>query len=266
MKQNHSNVDIIGYDLNQANERYLLNQHLIDQSMTFQKASQIADIIILAGPVNVILRQIHVLSNLKLKSNVLITDVGSTKTSILKQSKQLTEQGIHFLGGHPMAGSQKSGSKAGWVNLFNHTTYFLVRSNATIKQIKLFKSLLDNHHIHFVFVSAFKHDQMVGYISHLPHALAFSLVHLMDQKLHGELKQIQVGGGLLSTTRIAAADPTMWSNIFMNNKNDLIKQIDDFQKQLNDLKMILQKQNPKQIKQYLEQSQNIRQRMDWRKS
>lgn len=125
IKQGHPGVRIIGIDQDAASLSYARQQVIIDASApNLAAAAGDADVIILAGPVDVIVADLHQLATLTLKAGVLVTDVGSTKQVVMRAGHALQQQGVSFIGGHPMAGSHKSGVTAGRANLFENAFTF----------------------------------------------------------------------------------------------------------------------------------------------
>nr|BAJ41482.1 prephenate dehydrogenase [Lactiplantibacillus paraplantarum] len=235
IKQGHSDVTVWAIDPNQDNIAFARQQGFIDQAITDWQAASQADFIFLATPVSQIIEDIHQLAQLSLKSSVVVTDVGSTKQTIMDAAQELTAKGIDFVGGHPMAGSHLTGAQAGQVDLFKDAFYFLI---STIKgdDTQRLQSLLSAAQVIWTPISAADHDKLVAQISHLPHILAYTLVYQTAHTLAGHHPGIQAAaGGFKSTTRIAQADPTMWTAIMQNNQTDILQQLDEY---LADLQMV----------------------------
>ncbi|MGX7775109.1 prephenate dehydrogenase [Limosilactobacillus fermentum] len=235
IKQGHSDVTVWAIDPNQDNIAFARQQGFIDQAITDWQAASQADFIFLAAPVSQIIEDIHQLAQLSLKSSVVVTDVGSTKQTIMDAAQELTAKGIDFVGGHPMAGSHLTGAQAGQVDLFKDAFYFLI---STIKgdDTQRLQSLLSAAQVIWTPISAADHDKLVAQISHLPHILAYTLVYQTAHTLAGHHPGIQAAaGGFKSTTRIAQADPTMWTAIMQNNQTDILQQLDEY---LADLQMV----------------------------
>ena len=115
--------------------KYAISNKIIDKVVENLENIKTADIIILATPVDQIIKKLHELSKLQLKSGAIITDVGSTKQAILKAAEELVQPGVTFIGGHPMAGAHESGIAAGRADLFANAFYFLVPLKTKNKQI-----------------------------------------------------------------------------------------------------------------------------------
>ncbi len=151
-----------------------------------------------------------------------ITDAGSTKFSIQQKADRLK---LNFCGGHPIAGKETSGFINADENLMKNSFHIL-----TGKNIKLC-ALLDELHTEIgmkvIRMQAERHDKVFGLISHMPHLVAYAIIELVCEQDMDALKY--TGGGFKDFTRIAASDPTMWADIFTDNKEIMLKLIDNFE-------------------------------------
>lgn len=250
---------ILGNDINQKNTNFLLENQIIDESINFENGSQQADVIILASPVNSIIEDIKKLGNLELKSSVIVTDVGSSKVNILQAANRLVDKGITFIGGHPMAGSHLTGSENGSIEMLANHTYFLVNNNGDDQQVNLIKELLKSGNLRFKEVSADKHDQIVSTISHLPHLITYALsLTVSDSLKNVYATDISMGNGLLDSTRIAKSNPDVWSDILTSNSDNLLEQIDAFEKQLAALKQTIIDKKPDELRQSIVDANDAR--------
>lgn len=255
--------EMIGVDPDDDSSQFMLQQHIINRIDTFNHAAQKADVIILAGPVSVIISQIKELANIKLKPNVLITDTGSTKASVMKAAQSLIKKGVGFLGGHPMAGSHLTGSRSGSLKLLTQSTYFLVNGSQTQRQLDQFKALMKPAKINWTLIGAKDHDQLVSELSHVPHVVATTLVNAAVAQLQDNPTGLSAAaGGFKDTTRIAAADPTMWTAIMLNNADAIDEGIEAFKTQLTKLQTAIHNQDEQTILRTFQQAQAIRESLD----
>lgn len=265
IKKSEPDAIIMGNDINQKNCDYLLEHKIINKSINFEDGSKQADVIILASPVNGIIEDIKRLSVLQLKSSVIVTDVGSSKVNIQKAAKQLDQKGITFIGGHPMAGSDITGSKNGSIKMLSNHTYFLVNLNAQNNQINILKSLLHVGNLKFKETSAEEHDQIVSAISHLPHLISYALTLSINNSLKDNCtNDIIMGNGLLDSTRIAKSDPIVWSDILTSNSGNLLDQIESFENQLGELKRIVIDKQPDELRKFIISANKTRK--EWEKN
>lgn len=199
IREGHPGFRILASDPDPKTQEYALSQQLADQMLPGLAG---ADYIILAGPVDAIKADIRQLSQMELKKGVLITDVGSVKQAIVDQAQALSQKGVDFIAGHPMAGSHKTGASAGRALLFENSFYFLIPAS----------------------------EQAAN---HLPHIIAAGLVNQTEETFAGQpLGTRLVAGGFNSITRIASSD---WSQILLNNSEDILKQLAEFQAELKEV-------------------------------
>lgn len=221
-----------------------LEEQIIDEvGGDFASAAARADVIILSTPVSVTLTYISELADCRLKKDVIVTDVGSTKTAIMNAAEILREKDITFIGGHPMAGSHKSGIMAADVDLFENAYYLLTPvSDAQQPACRLLQHLLRGTRSKFLTVTAQAHDQMTGMLSHLPHIIASALVNQSDDFItRFPLARRLAAGGFRDITRIASSDPTMWTDILMSNRKPLLAHLSDWQHRMTHIHAWLEK-------------------------
>lgn len=250
--QAHPDVKITGVDVAVDSLAFAKQQHIIDDvSDDFANSAVGADVIILAGPVSVIVTDLQALARLKLKPHVLVTDVGSTKQTVVQAAAGLEANGVTFIGGHPMAGSHKSGVTAGRPDLFENAFYMLVPGLADSQAIQRLQSLLVGTHVKWLTVTARQHDRLVGQLSHLPHVVAAALVNqtyaaLADSPLGLRL----AAGGFKSITRIASSDPTMWTAILATNGQLVTRQLQAYINELKGIQRAITAQDMATIQQF----------------
>lgn len=239
IRQKHPKYRIVGSDISTATLDFAIEQGLIDDAGTNLYQADQADFIILAGPVSAIVKDLHDLARLELKPGVIITDVGSTKQTIIDAAQPLIERGDIFIGGHPMAGSHESGIQAGRVDLFKDAYYFLIPTSGS-KGVSELKDLLSGLNVNWYLIHARQHDKIVAQLSHVPHVIATALMtqSAATFKDHRELLKL-AAGGFKSTTRIAKSDPTMWSAIMHNNRELIVQQLDEYLNELQSLRQAI---------------------------
>lgn len=263
IKQGDTDVTVLGADPNDDTSQFLLAQGVIDDCTTFAEGSVQADVIILAGPVSVITTQLAELATLPLKSSVLVTDVGSTKRQVMAAAKLVQDKGIAFMGGHPMAGSHETGSRAGRANLFDGAVYFIVNGTQRLEQRQLFQRLLAPAQLRWVTIDADEHDRLVSQISHVPHVLAATLINTAADELKNDPVGLKAAaGGFKSTTRIAASDPTMWTAIMLSNTEAITAQLDAYITNLTTIKAAIAAGDKTTIHDFFDQAQRTRQHLD----
>ncbi|MFT8557197.1 prephenate dehydrogenase [Liquorilactobacillus hordei] len=263
IKKRNPEIIITAADTNKNTLKYAISNKIIDKVVENLENIKTADIIILATPVDQIIKMLHELSKLQLKSGAIITDVGSTKQAILKAAEELVQPGVTFIGGHPMAGSHESGIAAGRADLFADAFYFLVPLKTKNKQIKELQSLLQETNVKWFEIEADTHDKLVGQISHLPHIIAATLVNRTENEFaDSKLGMGMAAGGFKSTTRIASSDPAMWSAILKTNTTILIDQLAKYQQQLSEVQEALSNGDQEKLYNLFFQAKNSRDKLN----
>ncbi|MCK8617623.1 prephenate dehydrogenase/arogenate dehydrogenase family protein [Fructobacillus sp. M158] len=263
IKKNHPTTRIIANDLNPENLLYMKEQGVLDAASSFEDGAKNADIILLASPFAAICLRLKELADLSLKDNVLVSDVGSSKVQIEESAQALMAKGVAFLAGHPMAGSHLTGAKnVDTKRLVNHT-YFLIQENSSQEQLSSFQNLLSAANFDFRLVDAASHDQIVAASSHLPHMVAFALASTVNKAR--EASAVDWGkpaAGFLDATRIAKADATMWTSVFLSNPQQILASLDDFEKEIGRLKQAIADQNADALFKDLTTAQAARRQME----
>ncbi|PZL73374.1 prephenate dehydrogenase [Enterococcus plantarum] len=260
IKKEHPSVKIIGIDCQETSEEFALKRKIIDErGNSIEEAAILADFIFLCTPVKSMLSQLDLLGTLPLKQEVIITDVGSTKVEIMHAAKKA---GLKtFIGGHPMAGSHKSGVTAADENLFENA-YYILTSQKVEKKGNELQKLLQGTRAKFVVLTAQEHDQITGMLSHLPHIIAAGLVNQSKvfNEEHPRSKQL-AAGGFRDITRIASSDPQMWTDILMSNKEALLALMHSWQAEMEQVSTWIQNGNKEAIFQFFYEAKETRNQM-----
>lgn len=262
IKKEHPLVTIIGIDSQKSSEDFALKRKIIDEKGTSIKVAAIeADIIILCTPVKSMLKQLSLLGTLPLKSGVIISDVGSTKLELIEAARKVGLKS--FIGGHPMAGSHKSGVTAADENLFENAYYILTSSEPEKqKQVKELQKLLQGTRAKFVVLTAKEHDQITGMLSHLPHIIAAGLVNQSKSfnEDHPRSRQL-AAGGFRDITRIASSDPQMWTDILLSNKEALLTLMNTWDAEMQRIAQWIEEENQAKIFQFFADARETRNQM-----
>ncbi|SNS81463.1 prephenate dehydrogenase [Anaerovirgula multivorans] len=222
-----------------------------------QEAVKNADLIVIAVPVGYydeVFKEIAAY----LPKGVVITDVGSIKGYVETAVARHLPKDIQFLGGHPMAGSEKGGIKAATPFLYENAYYFLTPNGNTRRDtIEKLESLVKGIGAYPVIVEAREHDKIVAQISHIPHLAAVLLASLLEKRNSTSYIPF-VGGGFRDTTRIAAGNPNMWKDIFFLNKGEVLEGIKTLEGLLQDFKSKLLEGKQEEVLEALEKAKSIR--------
>ena len=196
-----------------------------------------ADLVVLCTPIHRIQGLLTVLAQ-SLKKGVLVTDVGSTKRAITEHAAQVLPDGVHFIGGHPMTGSEKSGIDAADPFLFQNAIYVLTPVDGVPKDIlDSFSGLIGDLGASVIVMNAVLHDRIAAAVSHLPQMLAVTLVEMVGNCNSEDAPYLKLAaGGFRDMTRIASSPFSMWDDICRTNDNAIKETIDDFIKCLQQLK------------------------------
>lgn len=195
-----------------------------------------ADLVVLAAPVNDIM---HMMQDIAphLTDEVVVTDLGSTKTKVLSASERNLPFPHNFIGGHPMTGGERSGIEAADAGLYRGCHWCLARSsrtsNAALKRVQAMAECAGAHP--FV-VEATAHDAAVAAISHLPLVAASALVLAATESHQWKLARTLAAGGFRDTTRVASGDPHMARDICLTNAQPLLDCLDTYLRMLHSLR------------------------------
>ena len=206
---------------------------------TAEKAVQQADMVILATP---ILAMPELLEHIapELKRGVLVTDTASTKAQILKWAKTLLPANVMFVGGHPMAGRELSGIKAAEVGLFEGCAYCLIPgAQASSEGVAQLSEIVLRLGAHPLVLDAERHDRLVAGISHLPFVLSSALVQCLSKEEDWKELTTLAAGGFRDMSRLAAGSPTMYRDICVTNKEEILNWLDALSLQLDSIRSLI---------------------------
>ncbi|MBS4191030.1 prephenate dehydrogenase [Bacillus sp. FJAT-49705] len=253
IKKEHKDSFIIGYDVNKEQTRLARMLNVVNETAeTIEQGAKNADLILIATPVKETEKVLQILECIQLKSNVIISDAGSTKKEIVQLAGNLKNMGITFIGGHPMAGSHKTGVTAAKAILFENAFYLLTPEDHILEeQLHKLQNWLSGTKARFITITPEEHDYLTGVISHFPHIIAASLVHQAEktstkQKLIPSL----AAGGFRDVTRIASSSPEMWRDILLHNKDVLLSLLDDWQEEMKKVAEMIAAENSEEIFNY----------------
>ncbi|MBF8278209.1 MAG: PheA [Candidatus Brocadiaceae bacterium] len=202
--------------------------HAIDTgALQVEDAVGNADIIILATSVNQIVDLAKRIIPL-MKSNAILTDVGSTKAYIVEQITSHLRKDVTFVGAHPIAGSEQRGVEFASKDLFVGATCIITPLDVQSKESETIAQLWRLLGAKVTYLSPQLHDEILSFVSHTPHLVASCLINAIKKEY------LDCGSsGLRDTTRVASGDPELWVNIFKQNRENVIKSIDRFIVELN---------------------------------
>lgn len=261
-------VRIVGFDVRQDTLDKALTLGVLHAGTTdLQTAVREANVIIVAAPVEQIYATLDRLTELSLQPGVIITDVGSTKSGIVRYAQEKLPREVTFIGGHPMAGSHKSGVEAASDRLFENAYYVLTPAEGTPEhQVERLVSLLSYTRANVVRMDPDEHDKVVGAVSHFPHILASALVNLVagyedENAWHHRL----AAGGFRDITRIASSNPRMWRDVLLNNREHLLCIAEDWARALDEVIALIKDREAEKIEDFFRTAREFRDGLPERK-
>ena len=219
-----------------------------------------SDLIIIATPLSTY-KEIILSIKDSLKKNVILTDTGSVKNEVVKMIHNINLTDVHWIPSHPIAGTEESGPSAGQAKMFeNRWCIISPPKNCSEQAIKNLKALWEAIGSKVKIMTPEEHDKILSLTSHLPHAIAYNIVRTVmnvEDKLKQEVIQYSAGG-LRDFTRIAASNPLMWRDIFLDNSANVSKGIDSFIEKLNELKKAVNEKNRDKLFQIFNSTKEVR--------
>ena len=250
--------EVIGLSHRQAALDQAVRMNAIDTPcLDVQKAISNADLVILATPVDSIIKLFTTI-NPYLKRGCIVTDVGSAKVKIIEHAEKILSASPFFVGSHPLAGSEKKGVANATDNLFEGSACIMTptsKTNQVAKQkVKHFWTKLG---MDVKLLSPEEHDEILAYVSHLPHLVAYGLISAVPAKFLEYASQ-----GLKDTSRVAASSPQMWSDICMANSKNVLNALDKCVEYLAHFRKAIISRDQKSLVQYFTQAQETRNKLD----
>ncbi len=244
---------VVGYDHNISHCEEALKLNLVDDIVSFDEIKK-TDVIVLSIPVEGIIKTLQNLEDID--KNTTIIDLGSTKHKIV-QSVPKSIRG-NFVAGHPMAGTEKFGPSAAFATLFDGAIMVLCDLDRTDELHKQRAMQLFSHiGMKLFFMDSLNHDKHAAFISHLPHALSYALAKSVMGQEDPKSILILAGGGFKDMSRVAKSSPRMWSDIFKQNRSNLIKSIELFEQELQKSKILIQEEKWDELEKWMKEATTL---------
>jgi cyclohexadieny/prephenate dehydrogenase len=249
------------FDRSKEVATYLKKENICTNiSNDIRQCADNSDLIIIATPLSSY-KEIILSIKDSLKKNVILTDTGSVKKEVMKIIHNINLTDVHWIPSHPIAGTEESGPKAGKADMFeNRWCVISPPKDCAEEPIKSLKSLWEAIGSKVKIMTPEEHDKILSLTSHLPHAIAYNIVRTVtgvEDKLKQEVIQYSAGG-LRDFTRIAASNPLMWRDIFLDNSENVSKGIDSFIEKLNELKKAVNDKNGDKLYQIFNSTKEVR--------
>jgi len=243
-----------------VNKKVLGLKIVNDSSSDTQKMAKDSDLVIIATPLSSYENVILKIKN-SLKNGMILTDVGSVKERVISLVEKAIPKDVSWIPSHPIAGTEESGPEAGFSELFKNRWCILTPSKkAKEKDINTLKSFWKKIGSKVDIMNAKQHDYILSITSHIPHLVAYNIVNtsmnIQKEKQSAIIKYS--AGGLRDFTRIAASNPIMWRDIFIQNKKNTSKEIERFIANLKDLKNAIENEDSKKLEEIFIKTKKIR--------
>jgi len=261
IRKNHLSSKIVSSNRSDSVNKKVIELKIVDDSSSdTKKMAEGSDLIIIATPLSSYEDIISKIKN-SLKSGTILTDVGSVKENVINLIEKDVPANVSWISSHPIAGTEESGPEAGFSELFKNRWCILTPSKkAQEKDIKLLETFWKKIGSKVDIMEAKQHDYILSITSHMPHLIAYNIVNtslnIQDEKESVIVKYS--AGGLRDFTRIAASNPIMWRDIFIQNKKNISKMIDKFIEDLEDLKKAIENEDGKKLEEIFTKTKKIR--------
>jgi cyclohexadieny/prephenate dehydrogenase len=219
-----------------------------------------ADLVILCVPVGTMEAVAKEICPL-LKDGATLTDVGSVKRAVVDAIEPYLKPGTHFVPGHPVAGTEKSGPESGFSELFDNRFWLLIEHDtASIEARQKLRQFYEGMGANVEEMDADHHDRVLSVTSHTPHLIAYTMVGVADDLRRVTDSEVvkYSAAGFRDFTRIAASDPTMWRDVFLNNKDATLEILGRFTEELFALQRAIRKGDGDHLFDYFTRTRSIR--------
>mgnify|MGYP001316803385 FL=1 len=261
IKKHGLSKKVVSSNRSESINKKVIELKIVDEaSSDTKKICKDSDLIIISTPLSSYEEVILKIKN-SLKSGSILTDVGSVKENIISLVEKNVPENISWISSHPIAGTEASGPEAGFYELFKNRWCILTPSKKSKdKDIKLLETFWKKIGSKVDIMNAKQHDYILSITSHIPHLIAYNIVNttlnVQDTKESDVVKYS--AGGLRDFTRIAASNPIMWRDVFIQNKRNTSKMIDKFIENLEDLKKAIESEDGKKLEQIFIKTKKIR--------
>ena len=252
--------EINAYDKSKEVSSYLAKNFKFKICHNITDAVNNADLVIISSPLS---SYKEILSQIQsdLKKGSILTDTGSAKKEINKIIKESSLSDVTWIASHPIAGTEYSGPQSGFAELFEKRWCILsADENTDKKEITKLEKFWEDLGSKIKVMSFEHHDYVLSLTSHLPHAVAYSIVKTAisdDNKFKDDVIQYSAGG-LRDFTRIAASDPLMWKDIFIDNSENILKVLENYSKNLDEIKSAIKSKDSKKLLEIFSSTRKVR--------
>ena len=259
IRKYHENYRLLAYDQDRETLAAAVSSNMIDAVCEeHDERFRSCDYIFLCAPVEFNVKYLEYFKD-NIGPDTILTDVGSVKGIIHKEVERLGMES-RFIGGHPMAGSEKTGFEASSDRLIENAYYFITPSpDAPTDRVEEFMTFIGDLGAIPIRYSPDEHDKITSYISHVPHVIAASLVNLVRHadSPDGIFKSL-AAGGFKDITRIASSNPVVWEHILLSNPKNIVNGLKEYIELLNKMIYDIERNDAKDINAFFESSREYR--------
>lgn len=257
LRKNRFATEIIGVDNRPEHAAEAKELGIVDRIADFESGVKEADLVLLALPVDQIIKLLPRVLDLISPSST-VADVGSAKRLIVKAVSDHPLRG-NYVATHPMAGTENSGPGAALSGLFSgKLTIVCDHEQSRPQHLALVEKMYQSLGMSTAYMSSDEQDHTTAFVSHLPHAAAFALANAVLAKEDGSIIFDLASGGFQSTVRLAKSSPDMWSPIFRQNHDYVIEAITAYIHHLKELREALKKEDEQQLLGLIREANKIR--------
>ena len=261
IKRSNISNQITGYARSNSTLERAIDLGLVDSVRdNLKDAVSNSDLVILATPLSTFRELVEEMSPF-LKKGCIITDTGSAKLTVIEDLKDILPNGVEFVPGHPIAGTEESGPDAGFAELFDNRWCILTPTeDNSSNAVDLVKDFWESIGSKVEIMDPMHHDKVLAITSHIPHLIAFNIVGTANNLANVTEKEVvkYSAGGFRDFTRIAASDPKMWSDIFTYNSDAVLEMLDLFSNDLAKLKAAVIKKDSDLLFSNFEKTREVR--------
>ncbi|MDQ3534960.1 MAG: prephenate dehydrogenase [Bacteroidota bacterium] len=258
LKEKLNPLHLIGVEINEKNALKAVELGLVNEILPFERAVSMADLVVLATPVNIMLQQLLQVLDL-IHDKAVIMDLGSTKEILCKSIEKHPLRG-RYVAAHPIAGTENSGPEAAFADLLKKKTMILCeKEKSDSRAYEMVQSICNILEMQISEMNAAEHDLHMAYVSHLSHISSFALGSTVLDKEKDERNIFNMAGsGFSSTVRLAKSSPDMWAPIFLQNTQNISEALGDYIEKLQEFKRIIDEQDENSSRQLMFKANDIR--------
>ena len=250
-------------DINKKAIKKGIASKVVDEGSTSYEILSDSDLIVIATPVGVYRSVVESIKK-NIKKKTIVTDLGSVKGHLVYMCEEILDGIAPFVGGHPIAGTEKSGVENAVEGLFERAKFIITPTENTDREAKekvsdLWKSLGSE----VIEMDPFLHDKVFASVSHLPHVVAYSMVDSIAELSRGigvDLFQF-AGGGFRDFTRIALSDPVMWRDICIENRENILEALKVFKSSIEKAERLIKDANKRELQKFFEEAKQCRKKI-----